>query len=83
MTGVSRWGGGAAAQRDESPHPHEAAVLALDSSKARGELNWRPALGLERALDWVVEWYKALAGGGDARALSLGQIARYQAMTVQ
>lgn len=77
---IGRWGGSAAAQRDEGPHPHEAAVLALDSSKARTVLGWRPALGLEKALDWVVEWYKTIASSDDARAITLEQIGRYQAM---
>lgn len=77
---IGRWGGRAAAQRDEGPHPHEAVVLALNSSKARTELGWHPVLGLEKALDWVVEWYKAIADGNDARAITLEQIGRYQAM---
>jgi CDP-glucose 4,6-dehydratase len=77
---VRRWGGGAAWTRDVGTHPHEAAVLALDSTKARTGLDWRPALGLEKALEWVVEWYQTLAGGGDARALTLEQIGRYQAL---
>jgi CDP-glucose 4,6-dehydratase len=79
---IGRWGGGAAAQRDEGSHPHEAVVLALDSSKARTELGWRPTIDLEKALDWVVEWYKAIAGSGDSRAITLEQIGRYQAMRV-
>jgi CDP-glucose 4,6-dehydratase len=77
---IGRWGGSAAAQRDDGPHPHEAVVLALDSSKARAELGWRPALGLEKALDWVVEWYKAVDSSHDARAITLEQIGRYQAL---
>jgi len=77
---IGRWGGSATTQRDEGAQPHEAMALALDSSKARTELGWRPALGLEKALDWVVDWYKAIAGSGAARAITLEQIGRYQAM---
>ncbi len=75
-----RWGGGAGWQRDAGEQPAEAPALVLDNSKARAELAWRPSLPLEKALDWVVEWYRALASHGDARALTLGQIDRYQAM---
>lgn len=78
-----RWGPTAAWQRDGGAHPHEAAVLVLDSTKAQTQLGWRPVLGLEEALDWVVEWYKSLAGGGDVRALTLEQIGRYQATNAQ
>jgi len=42
-------------------HPHEAHFLRLDSSKARSQLRWRPRLGLHKALDWTVQWYKAQA----------------------
>jgi len=74
------WGGDAgAALPDSGPRPHEAGLLRLDCSRARAELGWRPALTLEEALLWIVEWHKALAAGGDARALTLAQITDYSA----
>lgn len=67
---------------DEVPSPglHEAAVLRLDSARARTSLGWRPRLGFEAAVDWTAEWYAAHRGGRDMRALSLEQIARYEAL---
>ena len=57
--------------------PHEATLLRLDCSKARAALGWRPALTLETALDWIVRWHKAVGLGGDARDVTLQQIADY------
>jgi len=58
--------------------PHEAGLLRLDCSKARAMLGWRPALELETALQWIVDWHRALGAGADARALTLDQIAAYR-----
>ena len=72
------WGGGARWVRDEAAHPAEAAVLRLDASKAGRILGWRPAISLETTLDWIVEWYRGLEAGEDARRLTLAQIGRYE-----
>jgi CDP-glucose 4,6-dehydratase len=58
--------------------PPEATVLRLDASRARRELGWAPRLGIDDAVDWAVEWYRARVDGKDAAALTLDQIARYQ-----
>lgn len=58
---------------------HEAGVLKLDCAKARTALGWRPAMALDATLDAIVAWYGAVAQGGDARAITLEQIARYHA----
>jgi CDP-glucose 4,6-dehydratase len=75
-----RWGEGAAWVRDENPHPPEATILKLDSSRARAELGWRPRLALPDALDWTVQWYRASQHGDDLRAVTERQIADYQAL---
>jgi CDP-glucose 4,6-dehydratase len=80
---AKRWGERARWSAGESGRLHEAAELALDSAKARTGLGWKPALTLEVALDWVVEWYKGLSRGASARALTLEQISRYQAICAQ
>ncbi len=59
--------------------PHEAGLLRLDCSKARAMLGWRPALGLDTAIEWIVDWHRAQGAGADARALTLTQIADYRA----
>lgn len=61
----------------EAAAPHEATYLKLDSSKARAELDWSPAWGIETALDAIVEWYRALHAGGDVREVTLEQIRSY------
>ena len=64
---------------DSGPHQHEAHFLALDSSKARERLGWAPSWDLEQGLAGVVDWYRALKDGEDMRAVTLGQIAAFQA----
>ena len=63
---------------NKEPQPHEAKLLRLDCTKAHEELGWRPALTLAEALDWIVEWHKALVSGGEARKLTLDQIDAYR-----
>jgi CDP-glucose 4,6-dehydratase len=79
---VAAWGqnGGHAGRWDniEGPKPHEANMLKLDCSKARSELGWRPVLGLEGALKWIVDWHKYVANGGDAHDISIAQLKEYR-----
>ncbi|MDC7784341.1 CDP-glucose 4,6-dehydratase [Rhodoplanes sp. TEM] len=72
---VRLWRGRAAWEQDPGEHPHEAHLLKLDCTKATTRLGWRPLVGLDAALGMVVDWYKALDGGADMRAVTLGQIA--------
>ena len=74
------WGDDAAASVPFSGQvPHEAGLLKLDTSKARAMLGWRPALRLDEALGWIVDWHKAVGAGDDARRITLDQIADYRA----
>lgn len=41
------------------PRRHEARYLMLDSSLARRELGWSPALTIQETLDWTLNWYEA------------------------
>ena len=63
---------------DDGPHPHEARYLKLDSSRARARLGWRPVVGLNAALQSIVEWYCQLHDRADMRAVTLGQIETLQ-----
>ncbi len=64
---------------DEGPHPHEARYLKLDSSQARARLGWRPLVSTSRRRSQsIVDWYRELRGGGDMRAVTLGQIEAFQ-----
>lgn len=65
-------------QCDESPQPHEANYLKLDSSKANSQLNWLPRWRLKTALQKTLEWHEAWRGEADMRAITLAQVANYQ-----
>ncbi len=73
------WDGELRWELDDGPHPHEAHVLMLDSSKAQEHLGWEPTWDLEEALARVVAWYRALRDGEDMRAVTLGQIRSFEA----
>jgi CDP-glucose 4,6-dehydratase len=52
----------------------EAPVLRLDSALARERLGWAPRWDLARGVAETAAWYRDVAGGADARAVTLGQI---------
>jgi CDP-glucose 4,6-dehydratase len=54
---------------------HEAAVLTLDSAKARQQLGWRPRTSIDQALRLTADAYRVLIDGGDVRATMTEQIA--------
>ena len=74
---VKLWDGALRWELDGGSHPHEAALLRLDCSKARVSLGWRPKLALEDALAWTAEWYRAHLSKADMRQFTLDQIDRY------
>jgi CDP-glucose 4,6-dehydratase len=59
---------------DPGPHPHEAQYLALDSTKARTRLGWKPVCGLADALEATIAWYTALRADRDMRRATLEQL---------
>lgn len=75
------WGPDAQWQIDTAKHPHEAHYLKLDISKARGRLDWHPALRLKDALALIIDWSKQRQTGADMRQLTLAQLHAYQALT--
>jgi CDP-glucose 4,6-dehydratase len=72
------WGNRASWSLDTGAHPREAYSLKLDTSKSRACLDWHPALQLNQALEWIVEWYRAFQAGADLRAITRTQIQRYE-----
>lgn len=73
------WDGGWV--QDTRSHPHEAHALALDASKARNLLGWRPKLAIEPAIEWTARWYRRVAAGEDARTVTLEDIRRYEGLS--
>lgn len=70
---------GASWRQVGAPHPHEAATLRLDSSKAAARIGWRPCWSLETALGRTLQWHQAWRQGYDMIEVSLGQILEYEA----
>jgi len=76
----NKWGEGASWQLDDpnKVQLHEANYLKLDCSKARKELQWEPLLGLDTALEWIVDWYRAYTSGQNVADITLRQIRDYE-----
>jgi CDP-glucose 4,6-dehydratase len=75
------WGDDARVQvASGDANPHETAVLRLDSARARSLLGWRPRWALDEALQRTVEWHRRWRAGDDMRAVTLAQIAAYEAV---
>ncbi len=67
---LSAWGGGSWRAAAAGPEPHEAALLLLDSAKARDELGLTGVWDVRTAIARTAAWYKAWAdGAADPRAL--------------
>jgi CDP-glucose 4,6-dehydratase len=79
---AQRWGQGATWQIDAGEHPHEANYLKLDISKAGQRLHWQPALRLDGVLSLINDWASARQAGADMHAVTLAQIAAYQALAL-
>ena len=79
---AKRWGPAASWRVDAGEHPHEANYLKLDISKAAQRLGWQPVLRLDPALGLIVNWTREKMAGADMRAITLAQIAAYQALAL-
>lgn len=66
---------------DPARQPHEAGLLALDSSKACLELGWTPRWSLPVTLERTLAWYLAWQRGDDMQTFTRQQIADYQGDT--
>lgn len=58
---IKHWGSGHYKDLSKklSNEPHESKTLTLNISKAINLLNWRPALNINEAIEYTVNWYKA------------------------
>ncbi len=77
---VKLWGEDASWAQDPKDQPKEAQSLHLDTSKARVQLRWVPALTLAQSLTWTVRWYKEQASGTSAAELCARDIQEYEGL---
>lgn len=71
------WGSDAQWNDDRGDHPHEATYLKLDCSKAHARLGWVSQWDIGRALEEVVNWYRAFIDGRNMAQVTAEQIRRY------
>jgi len=67
-------------RRDEAPSPHEMSTLDIDSSLARATLGWEDRLPGRDAVQWLVDWYKALDADADMQAVTFGQLKAFEGL---
>lgn len=72
------WGDDAEVLVDDSPQPHEAGLLTLDSTRARTDLSWTDRLTLSEAIEWTVQWATAVRDGGSPLQTTLDQILAFE-----
>ncbi len=74
---LENWGAGTWEAPAMQNQPHEAGLLALDISKARYRLGWRPAWNAEKAVKETVAWYKQYAKSLSVYQFCVAQIESY------
>lgn len=73
---VKNYGKGELRDMSDPNALHEAKLLALDITKARFELDWRPKWNIEQTIEKTVEWYVAYRTQ-DVYQLCINQIKEY------
>ncbi|OIN56371.1 CDP-glucose 4,6-dehydratase [Arsenicibacter rosenii] len=77
---IAVWGEGNYQVHSDSKHPHEAGILKLDISQALNELDWRPILTPEKAIELTIDWYKQFRCGANASDLIEADLAVYKSL---
>jgi len=75
---IEIWGTGSYKTDIDANNPHEAGLLKLDISKALNELNWKPVLNAQDAVERTINWYKCYYDGFNAIELMKLDIEYYQ-----
>lgn len=75
---AEKWPSDASWKLDQDVQPHEAQLLKLDISKAKGRLDWRPQWSVEKALQEIINWHKLWVVGDDMKNTTLNQINEYE-----
>ena len=76
IMGAKGWRAGGA-----DPNLKESGYLAIDPSLARDTLGWESILGVDTAIAWTLDWYKACRDREDMRGPSLHQLVQYLRLT--
>ncbi len=71
------WGGGSWEKWSGEGGGHEARLLALDISKARHNLGWKPLLTVAEAVEQTVQWYQSYCRDTDMYDFCKDQIFNY------
>lgn len=71
------WGDGARHSQVATSALEETRILAIDSTKARAILGWRPRLDLRVALAMAVDWHKAYERGEEMGRVTHDQLCAY------
>jgi CDP-glucose 4,6-dehydratase len=72
------WGAEMSWETHPGNHPHEAAMLRLNSNKARKELGWSDKLSFEESVQWTIDWYKNVHNGNDPLEETLKNITSFE-----
>lgn len=55
---IDTWGSGSYEIQQHENQLHEAGLLKLDITKAKGMLGWKPLLNAHQTVEWTMDWYK-------------------------
>jgi CDP-glucose 4,6-dehydratase len=75
---INCWASGAYNVEVNINNPHEAGLLKLDITKAITELNWKPVLNAQSAVELTIIWYKNYYNNITAKELMESDIEYYQ-----
>ena len=75
---INFWGSGTYKVEINENNPHEAGLLKLDISKVINDLNWKPVLNAQNAIERTINWYKCYYSGINASELMKLDIEYYQ-----
>jgi CDP-glucose 4,6-dehydratase len=75
---INCWGSGIFNVDVSNHNPHEAGLLKLDITKAITELNWKPVLDAQTAVERTINWYKNFYTNKTALELMESDIKYYQ-----
>ena len=75
---INCWASGTYNVEVNSNNPHEAGLLKLDITKATTELNWKPVLNAQTAVELTINWYKNFYNNTSVTELMESDIKYYQ-----